>query len=257
MNIFNFLTKTNLFFKKAGYLKDQQGIINRYYREKENWDTHLEKCKNFILQELDNFSGKKIAVLGSGWLLDVPIELLVKKFKEVWLFDVKHPSVVKQKFKNHTNIKWIETDLTGGMIKKAVQCKNIKEFVRALEKVGDINLKEDFDFIISINLLNQLDVLLCDFLKRKSKADECSLTAIRQKIQTNHVKLLLRYPRGILISDCTELKLYKKQIIEYKNLIHTDLSKFNEKENWEWIFDTHRLYYRKFKVNFSVKAFSF
>lgn len=253
----NFLIKNKNFLKKTGYLKDQHGIINRYYREKENWDKHLEKCKNFISKELDNFSGKKIAVFGSGWLLDVPIELLVKKFKEVWLFDVKHPLVVKQKLKNHTNIKWVESDLTGGMIKKAVECKNIEEFAAHLQRVEILNFQENFDFVISINLLNQLDVLLCDFLKRKFKTNEYSFTAIRQKIQTNHVNFLLHYPKGILISDCAELIFNKKQIIEYKNLIHTDLSKFNEKENWEWIFDTHRLYYRKFEVNFSVKAFSF
>lgn len=255
--MFNFLTKNNFFLKKAGYLKDQQGIINRYYREKENWDKHLEKCKNFIAEELKNISVNKIAVFGSGWLLDIPMKLLLAKCKEVWLFDVKHPLAVKQKFKTLTNIKWIETDLTGGMIKKAVECKNMEEFVTILEQVEILNFKKEFDFVISINLLNQLDVLLCDFLKRKFKTEDDKLIAVRQKIQDDHVNFLLRSSQGILISDCSELTLKKKQIVEIKNLIHTDLSKFNHKESWEWIFDTHRLYHRKYEVNFSVKAFTF
>lgn len=239
------------------YKKDQQGIINRYYRETENWNYHIKKCKSFIKKQIADLSANRVAVFGSGWLLDVPIKFLTEKFDEVWLFDINHPTQVKQKYSIYKNIKWISTDLTNGMIQVAEKVKTIEEFMYELNKCELLKFNVNFDFVISINLLNQLDIILCDFLIQKFNLKENHINAIRQKIQQNHVNFLLKNKRGILITDSVELRLKKTDIIDSKKLIYSDLSKLEQKDDWIWVFDTNRLYDAKFNVNFSVQAFIF
>lgn len=79
---------------KMGFIQDQNGIIRRFKREKQNWDDHMTQSKSFILKSAknkenlpDNLSAKQAdkagvtcAVLGSGWLLDLPLDELSEMF---------------------------------------------------------------------------------------------------------------------------------------------------------------------------------
>lgn len=63
-----------------GYLNDQQGIMNRYLGESKQWEKHLPRCRKFITSTFEDPGGgekkESVAVLGSGWLLDVPLDHL-------------------------------------------------------------------------------------------------------------------------------------------------------------------------------------
>ncbi len=54
------------------YISDQKGILNRYLAEGNNWEAHLEKTRGFITGCLEKNKPETVAVLGSGWLLDIP-----------------------------------------------------------------------------------------------------------------------------------------------------------------------------------------
>jgi hypothetical protein len=68
-----------------GFIKDQEGIMNRYLRESSQWKKHLEKTRNFISGSFSHTEAETVAVLGSGWLLDVPLDHLVQRFRHVYL----------------------------------------------------------------------------------------------------------------------------------------------------------------------------
>ena len=40
--------------RRMGYIRDQEGIMNRYMRESSNWQSHLEKSRGFICDALDS-----------------------------------------------------------------------------------------------------------------------------------------------------------------------------------------------------------
>lgn len=63
--------------RKMKILSDQQGIINRYLREKDVWNEHLENSKSFITGCLKKRMARNILILGSGWLLDLPAPMLM------------------------------------------------------------------------------------------------------------------------------------------------------------------------------------
>lgn len=52
--------------KRMGFLKDQEGIMNRYMRESSHWAEHLERTRNFISGSFKHSDAETVAVLGSG-----------------------------------------------------------------------------------------------------------------------------------------------------------------------------------------------
>jgi len=100
--------------RRMGFLRDQEGIMNRYLREKGNWDPHLNHSKEFILRCFRDDRIQTVAVLGSGWLLDVPLDEMAKRFSTIYLVDIRHPPQIRKKVEPMSRVRLIEADLTGG-----------------------------------------------------------------------------------------------------------------------------------------------
>ena len=62
-----------------GYYDYQSGLIYRHLNQESGWDSHLEKCRSYILRAIDKHKPGKVTVLGSGWLLELPIAEIVEK----------------------------------------------------------------------------------------------------------------------------------------------------------------------------------
>ena len=66
--------------RKMGYISDQEGIMKRYLNEQDKWEFHLQNTRQFILDSFKDVQIRNLAIFGSGWLLDLPLEELSKKF---------------------------------------------------------------------------------------------------------------------------------------------------------------------------------
>jgi len=237
------------------YFIDQQGIMNRYLHEKEHWESHLKFCRSTILNSLPQVQSLKIAILGSGWLLDIPMAKLLQKH-QLTLYDINHPNQIKHKYRDYENVKFIEKDLTNGLVSKARRSNSISEFKKHLENVKITNEFKQYDYVISVNLLNQLDIILIDFLKMNFKAPDCEYIELRKKIQENHI-LSLPEKRSILISDWFEHLIDDSNKIHKSTpLIHTNIVDDKTFQEWIWVFDTRRKYRKEGNTHFSVRALS-
>src|SRR5664279_4559157 len=135
-----------------GYKADQEGIMNRCIREKNNWKEHLKNTSEYIIKFCDLLpAGSSIAILGSGWLLDVPIDYLLKKFSRIYLVDMCHPIQVKHKYKDNPNIIFVEKDLTG----------YASEVVGIVTNPKQVNI---IDSLMNLNYVNVLADIECDAL---------------------------------------------------------------------------------------------
>lgn len=83
--------------RRMGYPRDQDGIMNRYMHERSNWDKHLERTKKFINDAFRDTNIGTIAVLGSGWLLDIPLADMVDRYDHLYLVDINHPPQIRKK----------------------------------------------------------------------------------------------------------------------------------------------------------------
>lgn len=248
--------------RQMGYISDQKGIMNRYLNQEGAWDTHLSNSKRFIERSAILKDKGSVAVLGSGWLLDVSIDFLIQEFEVVYLIDVVHPPQIVHKLRHFPNAHCIEMDLTGGGLQSTYNfLKNYKHFegILELDKLAGTVVKWDInpDFFISINTLNQLDILLIDKIQEHKLLSKEEEKVLRRIIQENHLRSL---PEGksCIITDFEELVYGKNETLEEQRpLIFTELPSGRFSEQWQWNFDLTRSYYPGKKTLFNVIAIDF
>jgi hypothetical protein len=248
--------------KKFGYYKDQDGIMNRYLRENIGWEVHLKNTRDFILQASESKKKTKAVLLGTGWLLDIPYSELSELFEEVIFVDIKHPRQITHKLSKFKNIKLIETDISGiiepvyqkfRLNKKNEEKLNLLQVLPVYSEEF-LKIVQSSDFIVSVNLLNQLDIHICDFIVKNRWYKENELNDFRRHIQNLHLELLPKY-KSALITDFEEIKLSNNsQTVIRKNLIYIKLPNDNIKK-WTWNFDTQKTYNQNMETQFKVIAF--
>lgn len=251
------LRSLNKASRKLGLMKDQGGIMNRYIREQSHWDLHLNSCKNFITSNLPaNTTNKIIAVLGSGWLLDVPIDILRKQFKEVWLIDLFHPRQIRHKAKSWPNVQLLVADISGGGITGAYRAIAKKERLRDQPVASDQLLQAlpaRPDYVVSVNILSQLASLLIDPLRARKRFLEDTLYEFGHAIQRQHMHLLSQFS-ALLISDYYEYVIDREGLVfREKNLLSLLLPQ-EQRQEWTWVFDTQGYYHKNFTTHFKVAA---
>ncbi len=247
--------------RKFGFKTDQSGIINRYIREEGGWDLHLENTKQYILQSADKQTNKGVVmILGSGWLLDVPAIELSKMFERVILVDIVHPRQIEHKMSKYRNIELLSIDVTGlaepiyDLFRKKITEKPNLTQIKPIYDTQFMNYLQKADFVVSVNILNQLDILLCDYINRYKIYTNQEINEFRAYIQTQHISLLPA-AKSVLITDYEELNLDDdNKIINSKKLIYTKLLLNKNIERWQWKFDQHKTYHQDCKTFFKVMA---
>lgn len=246
--------------RKMGYLSDQKGIINRYLREQENWSDHVENTRQFIIESVRDAQPQSIAVLGSGWLIDFPLEDVYSVCPIIELHDIQHPPQIIRKIRDMEEVTPILSDISGGMI------RSVWDFVSENREVNNIRnlqgieyrypVRPDCYFCISLNILNQLDILLIDFLKKYFNLNEQVCNDFRKFVQSSHVEML--GSKSCLITDVEEIrKSFNTHEEIRKNLIYIDLPEGKKTGEWMWDFDSAGLYHEKSSTKMRVKAISF
>lgn len=241
---------------RSGLKKDQEGIIQRYFREKEHWDIHLNRTRNFIKKVSANRQGNVI-IFGSGWLLDVPIDFLSKTFQKVYLADIRHPIQVQKKMQSFPNVEFLTLDLTGGLISFALDNKrNSLTADDYISHYTNPDIPGDTNYFISCNILNQLDILLWEAAKKTISEEEFSI--VRSFVQKSHLEIL-PVGKSCLIADIqqTTIDLRNPSSSESSSSLYTSLPKVNDTESWEWVFDTAGRYIEEKEIRFQVQALSF
>jgi hypothetical protein len=244
--------------RKMNFFSDQEGIMTRFLREKENWDLHLQNTQRFIIDAFRDTELKNIAVLGSGWLLDLPLEYLSERFENVLLLDIHHPPQAKKKASRFNNVSFQEIDITGGGIEfvwelgkiNPEECNSVLESFTPV--LPELDLKPDA--FISVNILNQLDILLVDYLKEKySCFTEDHYTIFRKSIQQFHLDWISQNP-GCLISDVEEENYKKNVLLTSYDLVHVDLPEYKRTDSWIWDFDLSGFYHHELQTKLKVQA---
>ncbi len=226
---------------RMGYYNYQSGLIYHHINQEGGWENHQEHCRSIIIKALELFKPEKVTVLGSGWLLDLPLAELIERTQKVYLVDIVHPPDVITQVERFENVELIEQDVTGGLIEEVWQKgRNFGLFnkMRSLENINVPEFKPDFDtgMIISLNILTQLESLIVDFIKKRSKIEEENLNRFRAEIQKKHIDFLMRN-RSVLISDYAEVITSRVGDIKTIPTLFTDLPVCRFREKWTWNFD--------------------
>ena len=233
--------------------------MNRYLRESSQWKQHLEKTRNFISESFAHTEAETVAVLGSGWLLDVPLDHLVQRFRHVFLVDIHHPIQIRKLTAGMKQVELIEADLSGGAIEKIWQYsrenRSITQDGLALDQIPlDPPLAHiQADALISVNLLNQLDIILCDYILKQKPFQQEALTPFRATIQAFHLDWISKKP-ACLVTDILEEVVDKNGEKSSKALLYTHLPEAMRQDRWWWDFDSLGTYHPGSRTRMEVQA---
>jgi len=243
---------------RMGYYNYQQGLIYRHLNQEGGWSSHLGNCRSFILKSFDLIRPSVITVLGSGWLLDLPLRELADRVTAINLVDIVHPPEVKSQVAELKNVILREEDVTGGLISEVWQKAGHRTFLNKLGSLDEIEIPEykpEFDpgMVVSLNIFTQLESMPLQLLKKKSACDDDRFLQFRKEIQQNHIAFLRKH-HSVLITDLSEVVTESNGRIDEIVSVLVDLPRARLKEEWTWNFDLKRSdYYRKRSV-FKVAA---
>ncbi len=226
---------------KMGYYDYQHGLINRHLNQKGGWDNHLEHCKKVVSKAIDLYNPEKITVLGSGWLLELPLTEMIEKAKVIVLIDIVHPPEVISQTADYKSVKLIEEDISGGLIKEVWEKAGKRIFFNRLSSLSTIiipqyQLTADPGMLISLNILTQLESLPLRLLRKKSRVNDEEFLKFRKEIQKNHI-LLLEKHKSVLISDVREVFTKRSGDSYQEDTAVVELPKGRVTEEWTWNFD--------------------
>jgi len=240
-------------------ISDQKGIIDRYISEAGGWEEHLGKTRNFILESVTAARPRSILICGSGWLLDVPLEELAEITPEIWLADIYHPPQVRNKIRKMTGCRLLQVDLTGGAVMAAYAF--VKDYGKSgiRKPLSSISVSVPVlplkpQYIISVNILNQMDILLADHLKIHIVPGEEELADFRKRIQRNHLSFMANGP-SCIITDTEEIIINNKGLeTDRRNLLYASLPEGSRYDSWIWKFDSSGSYNKGMITHLLVKA---
>ncbi|HAM11200.1 MAG: hypothetical protein A2X05_06850 [Bacteroidetes bacterium GWE2_41_25] len=225
-----------------GYYDYQNGLIYRHLNQESGWDSHLKHCRDYIMKTVDLYKPDKVTVLGSGWLLELPIAEILEKTGKVCLIDIIHPPEVISQAGKISNVELIESDLTGGLIEEVwnkVHSYSVFSKPDSIEGIIIPEFKPESDpgMIISLNIITQLETMLVRYLKRKARIGEEEMSRFRKTVQNRHIDFISKH-RSMLITDCEEIITKRSGEVNKTSTLLAAIPSFKDKEEWTWNFDS-------------------
>jgi hypothetical protein len=132
--------------RRAGHLGRAVALWSRATRRRRDWAPHLVASRAFIETAILGLPNRrKVLVLGSGLLQDVPMQALLDAFDEVILVDAAHLLPARLRHVNSRKVRFVERDLSG-----------VDGAGPRRRPLSDYAADDAVDLVISANLLSQL-----------------------------------------------------------------------------------------------------
>lgn len=215
--------------RKSGLLYEAIALRHRAQRCAKNWHAHIVQCHARVHQAVAALEKKQtLLVLGSGLLLEVPIEKLLPQFKRIVLVDLVHLKPVRELARKHPSIQLIEADLSGVLadLLKWKEGNALPYFTAPCISV------QQADLIISANLLSQLKHPARKVMS--DKMDEEALESFQKRIAQEHWQWFSQIPGKKLIFSDVESQFFNAN----GEIIHTDSALLGQlpppKATWWW-----------------------
>ena len=247
-----FTEKVSKEAKAFGHLYEAISLIEKEKRCQSFWLAHRAHCKNFISKYTNNVSNKdKILILGSGPLHEIPIEYLSREFKQVDLVDMVHLKSIKNAYTHLRNIQFIEADIT----ELELEIMKIKKIIN---HEPQLFLQDQYDLVISANLMSQLPYHLQNYLEKKAnpKLSENELDQFGNQVTLDHYNYLNKFSCPVLLITDIETQIFDKNdlLIEHfnpYNHIHLPIPA----ETWIWNVAPIPEYQKDVALKMKVAAF--
>lgn len=147
--------------RRLGLVGDAVALWSRATRRRRDWADHERRCHAVVAEAVEGLaSRRKVLVLGSGLLRDVPLPLLRSRFAKVVLLDAVHllPARIAAR---HRDVAAVVGDLTG----MADVMAGASGYRR--DPLARWRNDPELDLVVSANVLSQLAMAPAAWLERR------------------------------------------------------------------------------------------
>lgn len=213
--------------RRLGLLSESVAISARHRRCRTAWAPHLAASRAAILEAVGRTPvRRKVVVMGSGALFDVPLAELAAAFREVVLVDLVHPWRARRLAVRFPNVTRVTDDVTGALD----AC-----LAGGLPRPRPFALLDDpeVDLAISLNLLSQLP--LAPVRRLDGRVAEAALAGFAQDLVRGHLADLERTRAAtLLVADVERVVTDQAgRVLERTSLI-ADLPEPAADRSWWW-----------------------
>ena len=221
--------------RAMGFLKEAIGIRSRYRRCREDWQPHIDRCRDLILRGVQRCEQRRKAViLGAGLLHDVPLRELAQSFREVLLVDIVHPFFSRRRTWKLKTVRRVRADVTN-TVDDLYWVSDEPDKPLPQSKPSLFLDDPEIDYTVSVNLLSQLPCMPLAYLAWQRAHPQERRDAYARNVIAAHLDYLSRLPgRVTLITDVERIKIdLNAKVVEIRDLLFgLKLPRWGEE--WEW-----------------------
>jgi len=245
-------TKGTKTAKDWGYIYQNVSLRFRARRCAKAWQNHVDESHRFIRDHLEKNNPKSVMIIGSGILMEVPIEAILARAEKVYLVDLVHSSTVRKLARKNPKVQLIEKDISSllGILKKGTGPFQLKNIPWKQLPAWDL---PKVDWVISANLLSQIPLMISEVLPMTSETYEKFARSVRDQ----HLERLLEQaPKVLLFAD------FETRYIDDTNQriktesYEVDLRGLRFYREWLWEIRPFRQTSKDYKIEMLVKGYS-
>ncbi|HMK60032.1 MAG TPA: hypothetical protein VK452_02665 [Dissulfurispiraceae bacterium] len=224
------------YVRSMGYLYQAIALRGRYRRRRESWQRHLENTQQFIGRTAEKCRNRRrVVVIGSGILLDVPLDRLSEIFGEVVLADIVHLPEVRRRAGRYPNVRLVQCDVTG--LAEALfsnVLSRVTEFPVSKPFLPDVD--QDTGLVVSVNILSQLAEIPLEYASKKmSGLDEAGVNKWCDQIRAAHYRALKELPCDVcLVADYAFARRDRDRRVVEEGSTVGELMLPEPDESWTW-----------------------
>lgn len=217
--------------RSLGLLWESVTLWSRGIRHRRLWAGHHARCQAVVSEVVTGLDQRrKVLVLGSGLVRDVPLDQLCEAFEEVVLADAVHLPLVRLRMMRRAKVRLVTRDLSGVMPWLAGKAEG------RIDPVADFAADEAFDLVISANLLSQLAWPVEDWLEEDAERAARFPSDLPRRCIGWHLADLGRFKgRVCLLSDVEMVERDRSGAVTDRLDLMRGESLPPPDENWDWV----------------------
>lgn len=245
-------TRSSKIAKEWGFAYQNVSLKYRSERCKKAWQPHVRESRNLIEERVRAVKAKSVLILGSGLLLEIPIEFLLQNCDKIYLVDLVHAAQIRTLARKNPKIELIEKDISAvlGFIKKGQSPFQVSSIPWQHLPAWDL---PKVDLAISANLMSQIPLIISESIAMSSSV----YRDFSKKLRDEHIRRLLEQgTHALLFAD------FENRYIDREgNLLKTETYTVNLRElkylkEWIWEIAPFGETSKDYKVEMTVKAYA-